>query len=182
MSLLNDIIKREGTAWQGQASIDGKEVVFNVNGGKGILWGSEGSLLLDLGNGLFATGHATYTWGEERISGNDRIPLTRIPPLFGQVKIRYDNLDIFGGKAFLEGYIRAAAKQNRLSREDIKDVRIPPGGTPSWWTLNFRAGTILMKHIRLTFSIENGLNKKYKYHASGIYSAGTNAIISLEVF
>jgi hemoglobin/transferrin/lactoferrin receptor protein len=182
VSFLKNIIKRESTLWQGKNEIEGKEVVFNVNGGKGLLWGAEGSLMLDLGRGFIASGHVTYTWGEEWVSDGEDIPLTRIPPLFGQIKIRYDKLRIKGWEGFIECYVRASGKQDRLSMEDIQDVRIPSGGTPGWWTLNIRAGARILKHMRMSLSVENVFNKKYKYHASGIYSPGTNATFSLEFF
>jgi outer membrane receptor protein involved in Fe transport len=181
VSFIKDFIKRENTLWQGQSEIDGKDVVFNVNAGKGFLWGTETSFLLGFSSSFSLSGHATYTWGEERVENGANIPLTRIPPLFGQVKIRYDLLKRGKTQGFVEGYVRAAAMQDRLSAEDISDNRIPPGGTPGWWTLNFRAGVLLFSHIRLNLALENVFNKKYKYHASGIYSPGAQVVLGLEI-
>jgi len=182
VSFLENLIKREATTWMGQSEIDGKDVVFNVNAGKGILWGTEGSFLLGISGNLSLSGHLTYTWGEEKVDNGPNIPLTRIPPLFGQFKIRYDQLRIGRWNGFVETYIRAATKQDRLSKEDIKDVRIPPGGTPGWMTLNVRAGVALFEHVRLCIGLNNIFNQRYKYHASGIYNPGTNAVLTLEVF
>jgi len=129
-----------------------------------------------------ASGHVTYTWGKEMTPDKYDIPLTRIPPLFGQLSFRYKDLKIKKWRSFVEIYLRAAARQNRLSEEDIDDIRIPPGGTPGWWTLNMRAGVNLLNSLRFNLIVENIFNKKYKYHASGIYSAGFNAIINLEFY
>lgn len=182
VSFLKSLIKRENTLWQGETKVEGKDVVHNVNASPGFLWGIEGSFLLGLSGHLSLGGHLTYTWGEEKNMDGENIPLTRIPPLFGQLTFRYETLKRGGWQGFVETYIRAAAKQDRLSKEDINDVRIPPGGTPGWWTWNIRAGVLLPDHIRLSLGVENIFNRKYKYHASGIYSPGTDIIISLEIF
>jgi hemoglobin/transferrin/lactoferrin receptor protein len=182
ITFLRSLIKREGTMWDGKTEIGGKEVVHNVNAGKGVLWGTEGSFLLGLSGSLSCSGHFTYTWGEENVPSGENIPLTRIPPLFGQLKIRYDILKRYSWQGFVETYIRAAAKQDHLSMEDIKDVRIPNGGTPGWCTWNVRIGVLLPDRVRITLGVENIFNKKYKYHASGIYSPGTGVVLTLEIF
>lgn len=185
ISFLEDFIKREGTLWEGKNKIDGKDVVYNVNAGKGLLWGTEGSFLWGLPGSWSLSGNIAYTWGEEKISGGKDIPLTRIPPLFGQFKIRYDFLKHGGHggwQGFAETYIRAAAKQDRLSAEDLKDSRVPKGGTPGWWTWNIRIGASMWNHLRWHLDLENILNQKYKYHGSGIYNPGASLVLTLEVY
>jgi len=59
-------------------------------------------------------------------------------------------------------------------------VRIPEGGTPAWWTWNLRLGMTAHEHLRLNLVVENLLDAKYKYHASGVYAPGTSAMLSLE--
>lgn len=182
VSLLHDLIEREPTTWNGQSEIGGKDVAWNVNGGDGLLWGAEGEIGLDLGGGFSLAANLTYTWGEENVPDGPDEPLTRIPPLFGQLTFRYDTpltLDWFG---FAEMFLRAANDQDRLSPEDETDVRIPEGGTPGWWTLNLRAGVTVYDHLRLGLAVENLLDEDYKFHGSGLFSPGTNAILSLEGF
>jgi len=178
---LEDLIKREDTTWEGQDEIDGKPVVLNLNGRQGVLWGIEPQLRLDIGWGLSLSGHLTHTWGEERIDEGKDLPLTRVPPLFGTVKLRYDAPPLQGFKGFLELFVRGADKQDRLSREDESDARIPEDGTPGWWTLNLRLGALALDdHLRAAFTVENLLNEEYKYHASGVYAPGVNAVLSME--
>lgn len=181
MSLLHNLIKREDTVYNGQSEIDGKDVVQSVNAGEGIIWGLESRFSLSIGHNFKTSGHFTYTFGEEKIDDGENIPLSRIPPLFGQVKVRYETNKYITWQGFIETYARFAAKQDRLSPRDIKDNRIPDGGTPGWWTWNIRAGVLLWDHFRLSLNLENILNKKYKYHGSGIYSAGTNVTLTLEI-
>jgi len=181
VSFIDDLIKRERSTWQGQSQVDGKDVWKNVNGANGLIWGAEGYLYADLGYGLSLRGNITYTWGEEFVTDAPNVPLSRIPPLFGTAILRYAT----GGKrwtGFAESSIRAAARQVRLSPEDEDDVRIPPGGTPGWWTWNLRLGVETDYHFRVSLVAENLLDKLYKYHASGIYATGVNVMLTLEAF
>jgi outer membrane receptor protein involved in Fe transport len=181
VSFLHDLIKREETEWEGQSEIGGKPVVWNVNGEEGILWGIEPRVAADLGQGVVLSGSLAYTWGKEKVTGGPDEPLTRIPPLFGQVRLRWDAASVCHGRVFVEGYVRGATKQDRLSSEDESDARIPPGGTPGWWTWNARLGYVT-DNLAWTLAVENITNEAYKYHGSGVYAPGTNAILSVEAF
>ena len=63
---------------------------------------------------------------------------------------------------------------------DVKDSRIPDGGTPGWWTWNLRAGVKVVRHLRLVFALENILDRKYKYHGSGVWAPGLNVMLTAE--
>jgi outer membrane receptor protein involved in Fe transport len=180
VTLLDDVIKRENTSWEGQEEIGGKDVVHNVNGGRGLLFGAEIQLHVDIGRGLSVRGHLTYTWGEERVEEGPDVPLTRVPPPFGMLVLRYDmgNPEVF---AFVETGVRFAGKQFRLSPEDERDARIPEGGTPGWWTMSARVGLGILSRLRMVMAFDNLLDRKYKYHASGLYSPGLNAVVTLEL-
>jgi iron complex outermembrane recepter protein len=182
LSFLKNLIKREDTVWRDQTEIGGKPVVANVNGHKGLIYGTESFLDIELGEGFSASGHFTTTWGEEEIPGGQDLPLTRIPPPFGQAKLRYDSEKTQKVQTYIETYVRTAMPQKRLSQEDEADARIPPDGTPGWWTLNFRTGFTAYEHVRFNLAFENILDRKYKYHGSGIHSPGANAILTVELF
>ena len=49
---------------------------------------------------------------------------------------------------------------------------------PGFATLNFRGGWRLGEHTRLTFILENVLDRNYRTMGSGIDAPGTNAVIS----
>jgi outer membrane receptor protein involved in Fe transport len=181
VSLLDSLIKRVPTSYQGQTEIDGKTVVHNVNADHGLLWGMEAGLGVDLGAGFSVRSQASYAHGTEyREQDGEAAPMTRIPPLFGQATIRYDALLPGRWHAFLESTLRWALEQDRLSPEDQTDARIPEGGTPGWQTVNLRAGLSAAEESRLVVTIENLLDAEYKYHGSGVYGAGTNAVVSYE--
>jgi outer membrane receptor protein involved in Fe transport len=180
-SLLEDVIKRVGTTYDGFSEIGGKPVVHNVNGEHGRLFGVEAMMAVRFGLGLSLTGHITYTWGEEQIDDGPDEPLTRIPPVFGLLALRWDSPHYALVSGFAETSIRFASKQFRLSSEDISDARIPAGGTPGWLTWNARMGLVLRQRFILGIALQNLLDARYKYHGSGVYAPGVNAIMTLEM-
>lgn len=180
-TMLKDLLTRVDSDLDGITEIDGKQVVIHDNVNKGKIWGTEASLFFDLGYGLSLNGNVTYTWGEEVIDGEKNQPLSRIPPLYGQGTFRYENNSRKNWKGFVETYVRGAAHQSRISKRDESDTRIPEGGTPGWWTWNLRAGVHAYDWVRFVLAVENILDKKYKYHGSGIYSPGVNGLFTVEI-
>ena len=53
-------------------------------------------------------------------------------------------------------------------------------GTPGWFTLNVRGGVKLFDYTRLTLSVENLLNQRYRPHGSGVNAPGFNVSLSLD--
>lgn len=119
----------------------------------------------------------------------------REPPLNGVVGIQWEPVRTqYWGTLF----VRAAAAQRRLNRSDIRDPRIQgqtrdpaevefdsngnaiDAGTPAWWTLNVRGGVKLFDYTRLTLSLENLLDKRYRPHGSGVNAPGFNVSVSLD--
>lgn len=121
------------------------------------------------------TGQASYIWGK---SLDDDSPIRRIPPPLGRFGVRWDH---FQSKGWLEAFVRGALKQDRLSGGDMRDERIPEGGTPGWATLNLRGGLYLSKHLSLNVGLENITNTRYRFHGSGIDAPGFNVIAGLIV-
>jgi hemoglobin/transferrin/lactoferrin receptor protein len=85
------------------------------------------------------------------------------------------------GGWFLEVFGRAAARQDRLSPDDRRDTqRIPPGGTPGWATLNFRAGWEWRRTLFVNAALENALDVDYRLHGSGFNQPGRDVRLQLE--
>ena len=119
----------------------------------------------------------------------------REPPLNGIIGVQWEPLNT---QYWATLYVRAAADQRRLNRSDIRDPRIPGktrdpaevkfdtngaainAGTPGWWTLNIRGGVKLFDYTRLTLSLDNLLNKRYRQHGSGVNAPGFNVSMSLD--
>lgn len=178
-TFLSDLIDRVPGTWQGQETVEGKDVLVKVNVGKAFLWGVEAEGTLDVGWGLSVGGNLAYTRGEQEVKDKPDVPMSRIPPLFGVARVRWDVPwpGTIGG--FVEAYVRAAARQDRLSPLDLKDSRIPKGGTPGWATLNVRGGVVVAERVHLGLALENLANAKYKHHGSGVWMPGFNAVLSV---
>ena len=128
----------------------------------------------------------TKPW-EERIR--------REPPLNGIVGVQWEPENTMYWAMF---FVRGAAAQRRLNPSDIRDPRIQgstrdpaevefdsngaaiDAGTPAWWTLNVRGGVKLFDATRLTLSLDNLLDRRYRQHGSGINSPGFNVSLSLD--
>ena len=119
----------------------------------------------------------------------------REPPLNGIIGVQWEPVNTPYWAMF---YVRGAAEQRRLNRSDIRDPRIQgttrdpvevqfdangyalDAGTPGWWTLNLRGGIKLFDYTRLTLSLDNLLDKRYRPHGSGINAPGFNVSLSLD--
>jgi len=111
-------------------------------------------------------------------------PMQREMPINGILGVRWDeNKGIF----WAETYSRFAVKQDRLSKTDRSDPRIP--GTisdpakadptaymPGWFTLNVRIGINMSNWTRLSIGVENITDRRYREHGSGVDAPGRNFV------
>lgn len=170
-TFIDDLIVRTPTG----NIIDGVNEVTKRNASEGWLHGVELSGRIHVGEGLSLFGQGAWQEGEaDSFPASNvasvRAPLSRMHPLMGLVGLRWDATGFF-----VEAFGQAAAKQDRLSPEDERDAqRIPPGGTPGWATLNFRAGYEWKGKLYLTAALENALNEDYRLHGSGYNQPGRN--------
>jgi outer membrane receptor protein involved in Fe transport len=172
---LNDLLASADDRYQGSDFIEINGRLFKVkskqNIGSGYITGLEHAFHYRISAPFIIRGHLTYTYGQNK-SANE--PIGGIPPLYGLLGIRYKH-----ARFNLDSYIRFAGQQDRLSDDDLDDLRIPEGGTPGWYTLNLRAHLPLTPHFRLHLGIENILDRNYREHGSGINAPGRNFIISV---
>ena len=119
----------------------------------------------------------------------------REPPLNGILGIQWEPMNT---QYWATLYVRGAAEQRRLNRSDIRDPRMPgktrdpaevefdsngyavDAGTPGWWTLNIRGGVRLFEYTRLTLTLENLLDRRYRPHGTGVNAPGFNVSLSLD--
>ena len=153
-------------------------------------------------SGWSVFGNSTLTRGKVLLlNGNYPDPnkpwekhIRREPPLNGVLGVRWmRSTSGFWGEFFGRG----ASRQDRLSRGDIRDPRIPgttrntseiefdvndravSQGTPGWITLNLRGGIQISGYSWLNLSLENLLDKRYREHGTGIDAPGFNVIVSI---
>lgn len=160
----------------GDFTAEGRQVVQSQNLNAVELWGVEAAGRWSVSEGWEVFGSFTYTWAQEESQTGQKEPASRIPPANGQVGGVYTLSDA----VWIEGFVRFAADQNRLSERDTSDPRINPNGTPGWVSVNLRAGWQINEYVSVKGGLENMFDKSYREHGSGINAPGVNAIVSME--
>ena len=176
-SFITDLLASVDATYAGADTIVIDSQMFNVktkkNLGEAIIQGTEIAVDYSLSGSLSFRGNLTTTYGEN-ITYDE--PVGGIPPIFGLAGVRWSR-----GRFFLDGYSRFAARQDRLSADDLDDPRIPPEGTPGWFTLNLRGGVTLRQSLIVQIACENILDRNYREHGSGVNSPGRNWVISFQM-
>ena len=65
--------------------------------------------------------------------------------------------------------------------DQLDTQRVPPNGTPSFCLLTLRGGYSVTENLILTASLDNLLNKTYRYHGSGSNEPGFGANLGVTV-
>ncbi len=155
--------------------------------GTAVIWGTEGSASLNLPRGFKLTSTISYAWGEgprplvqadnDRRIDDDRVPLSRIPPLNGTVEALWRNTNgMYVGAGF-----RWATLQDRLALSDVSDERIPLGGTPGFAVLDARAGWRFAPNSGFHLVAENLTDEAYRYHGSSVNGPGRGIMFEMEL-
>ncbi|MEL7534891.1 MAG: TonB-dependent receptor [Bacteroidota bacterium] len=172
-TLLNNLITRIPTTYNGADSLFGEAVYTKANVDQAFIQGVEGEFGWRFGKHLSLDAYAIYTYGAE---SEDLSPLRRIPPFHGSIQFRYIRSD--GWYATLQW--QAAAAQTRLSGGDIRDHRIADGGTPAWQIINLYMG-YQYKFFQLNLGLQNISNEAYRMHGSGLDGYGRSLWISTNI-
>lgn len=170
-SRIHDLMERSPTTFQGSDSLDGEPVFRNENVGTGQIAGLSLSGDVRPGAGFRLAAGAAWTYGERRDNG---APLTRIPPFRGTASVRRSMR-----RGWLELAGEWAARQDRLSPDDLRDSRIPAGGTPGYFVAHLRTAIHLGNDIDLRLVLENLGDREYRVHGSGIDMPGRNLTAGL---
>ncbi len=168
-----DLIDRVPSSYQGDTLLDGERVYVKENVGNAFVTGIEMDFEAKVVANFSVLGNLTYTYGQNVTKEE---PFRRIPPLFGNLSLRYDKKRYY---VILQAL--AAGKQERLSAGDIDDHRIPDGGTPGWSVLNLKGG-YKWKRIGVKLAFNNVFNEAYRMHGSGVDGLGRHLAASVRFF
>jgi outer membrane receptor protein involved in Fe transport len=135
------------------------------------------------GRRFWVEAYTHFAGAQTRFSDND-FQQARI----GGVRTREEITQFFNNGAVARGLVRGGVLLEtgetlpqvlrRVLGADLA-ARVPLyTKNPGFATLNFRGGYRLGEHTRLTFAVENVLDKNYRTMGSGIDSPGTNAFVS----
>jgi hemoglobin/transferrin/lactoferrin receptor protein len=158
----------------GTVTPEGRDIVQSVNAADSSIRGVEAALDYAASDVFSVHAVLNYTWGEQTVSGSAPEPAGRIPPLNGRVSFSYDARRDY----LLEGWVRFASEQDRLSARDVRDVRIDPEGTPGWVVIGMRAQKEFGQNWWLSLTLDNLLDQRYRNHGSGLDAPGRNVMFS----
>ena len=105
----------------------------------------------------------------------------RTAPLAGFAALRWQTSD---KRLFVEFYNQAVDREERLTyseRHAGDTQRIPPNGTPGYYTAGLRGGWQVCEIVNVGITVDNILDKDYRVHGSGSNEAGRNFILSLDL-
>jgi hypothetical protein len=85
------------------------------------------------------------------------------------------------GRYRASAYIRFASRKNRLSADDLDDLRISIGGTPGRLIFSIRLAVKVFVWRRLRVAMENIFEVTYRALGAGVNGAGRNLIVSCEM-
>lgn len=142
-----------------------------VNISSATIFGYYGNARIRIWKDLWANGSYTFTRGRfNKTPQTFDEPLDHIPPVYGQIALRYN----FSEQVFVETqYLfngRKLAADYSSSGEDNANQN-PPGGNPQWGIYNLRAG-YQNKGLSVQLSADNLLDLRYRYFASGVTASG----------
>ena len=166
----DDRITSVGT---GEVTPDGRDIVQSVNAAESSIRGMETGVDWRISDALSARAVLNYTWGEQQAIGADTEAADRIPPFNGMLAFSHDN----GSDYRLEGSLRFASGQDRLSARDARDTRIDPQGTAGWAVLGARLQKEHARHWLFSVTLDNLLDKRYRVHGSGLDAPGLNLMV-----
>ncbi len=176
-SRLSDLLLRAPAQYRGLPYLveggDTLAVFHTTNLGRGSIAGFELGGEYNPGDGVVLFGNLSFARGENLLTNE---PLPAIPPLSGVVGLRWRTTRMRS-----ELSSRFSAAQTRLAPEDKLDLRIPEGGTPGWFTLNFRTEVLLSDNTVLRLAMLNILDQNYREYLSGFNAPGRNYVLSGEV-
>ena len=104
-------------------------------------------------------------------------PLDHIPPVFGKISLGYEDKKRYAELYMLYNGWKRLNQYNADGEDNAQYATAK--GSPSWQTLNIKAGTSIGKKFTLQTGIENILDINYRYFASGFSAPGRSFIVTL---
>ena len=202
LNLINNKITRRPSTFDGQSSVDEKEVRQRINEGDAYYYGLEGSyeskpfyhLSFNASASVIEAAVSNQTQ-DANFNGGILHGLLqrsdfyqharRLPPLAYRLGLKYKR-----SRFETELWMAGNGAQRDLSLDDRKDFRIceiSPGvlsqdcnGSDDWATLNLR-GRYRFEKIDFALGINNLLNTQYRRHGSGVPGSGLGISGSLRL-
>ena len=180
-TVLDNAIIREDYELNGLDSLiyegENRKIQTNINAEQAIIYGGSGRVKILFTKNIHLSSSINYTKG---YLTNSKDPFAHIPPLFGKTRLLFEkenwDIELF---SHYNGWKRKADFAAGTS-DNPQEATVD--GSPSWYTINFRASLSLNESVTLQFGLNNLLDQHYKMFASGISAPGRNLMVSGRVF
>lgn len=176
--LFNAMVQRDFTL-NGEDSIlyngEMTKIQAIVNTDQAIVYGASAHLRVNFSKKMNFNFSYNYTKGTDL---SLKSPLEHIPPQFGKIAFNYSGKKL--NTAIYTFYNFRKKLSDYAAGGDNIDLTPNGGGTPPWWTLNYRISYTFYDQISVQFAAENILDMHYRQFASGITAPGRNFMISLK--
>lgn len=181
-TILNDAIVRRSDTYNGQDSVifqGVKSKVFSYqNAAEASVWGVQAGVEVKFAKYFLASVQANWIEGKETDDVEDKdVPLRHAPPFYGSAHLKFNKnkltVDLY---SFWNGSIsNAGLAPSEQAKTFIyaKDANGKPY-SPSWYTLNLKAGYQVTGNVLITAGAENITNQRYRPYSSGVVAPGVN--------
>jgi hemoglobin/transferrin/lactoferrin receptor protein len=173
-NLMSDVF---GT-FKGSDSLDWDGIrtpVYQIkNVGTGSIYGGFANVQWNIAQKLWLNASINETKGFVEYSnsnwnkGNNR--LDHIPPIFGQVALRWRESKWFAEAQCVFNGTKPVSEYSVSGEDNLQYATA--SGNPAWQVYNVRGGISNFHGLNLMVSVENILDLRYRYFASGVTAAG----------
>jgi hemoglobin/transferrin/lactoferrin receptor protein len=184
--LVDALVRRDYT-FNGEEEIwyDGElsQVQAIQNAANAFVYGFEFGLDAYLNENLTLKGNLTLTEGEEKDEDGTHVPARHVAPTFGDFHVIWRNqrlkADLFVNYNGEIPFDDLAPSERSKAYIYAQDVNGNPY-SPSWTTLNLRSQWLFANHLKVSATLENITNERYRTYSSGIVAPGANLILGVD--
>ncbi len=183
---LVDALVRRDFSYNGVSEIEYGGELSNVqaiqNAAKAYVYGFEFGLEAYLTEQWSLSSNLTFTEGVEEEDDGSETPARHAAPTFGDFHVVWKNQRL-RTDLFLN-YNGEIANEDLAVSEKAKEYiyAVDENGnpfSPSWYTLNFRSQYDVTNNFKMTASLENLTDQRYRTYSSGIVAPGINVILGV---
>jgi hemoglobin/transferrin/lactoferrin receptor protein len=181
-TLLDHALARRDFTYNGRDSIeyDGEmsrvQAIRNIS--KAYVYGFQAGVDINFGKGFAFKTTLSYQKGQEQSEDSlINYPLSHLAPFFGSTHLTYERkklrLDFYASYNSKMDFEELPLSERNDDSPYAKNEEGLPF-VPGWYTLNFKAGLYLDKHLSLNCGVENITDCRYRPFGSGISAPGRN--------
>lgn len=184
---LDNALVRRDFSLNGETEIEYQGELSNVqaiqNAADARVYGFEAGVRINFCESLTLQSNYTIAKGYEELDNGNKAPLRHAPPQFGNTHLVWNNnklkIDAFGrysGQIRAKNLAPSEANKPEIYPEDENGNLYSPG----WYTLNLATQYQLTDALRLSASLENITDRRYRTYSSGITATGRNFIAAVK--